>query len=130
MENNGFKYTYSAPTEQERREITSIRQQYVSEESGGGKLARLRYLDSRVRNIPTAVSLVFGVVGLLIFGLGLTCVLEFSKITLGIILAAVGVVPIAIAYPIHSALSRHYRKKHGDEIIKLSDELLGEGDAD
>ena len=124
-DDNKFSYTYSAPTEEERREIDSIRQRYVKQERNEeSKLERLRKLDGKVRNPATIIALVFGIVGLLTFGLGLTSVLEWNLRTEGIVLMIVGFIPVALAYPIHGLILARNRKKYGDEIVKLTEELL------
>ena len=125
-DNNKFSYTYSAPTEAERREIESIRRQYKEENNEENKLARLKKLHSGVIGRATVVSLVFGVVGLLIFGLGMSLVLEFQMTVVGIIVSMVGVVPIILAYPIYNVIMNRGKKKYGEEILRLSKELLGE----
>lgn len=126
MDNNKFTYTYSAPTEEERREIESIRRQYKAEPKEESKVERLRSLHSRVVGSATAISLAVGIVGTLIFGAGIAFVLEFDMITIGIILAAVGVAPISLAYPIYKRVISRGKNKYGDEIIRLSDQLLVE----
>lgn len=124
-DDNKFSYTYSAPTEEERREIDSIRQRYVKQERNEeSKLERLRKLDGKVRNPATIIALVFGIVGLLTFGLGLASVLEWNLWTEGIVLMIVGFIPVALAYPIHGLILARNRKKYGDEIVKLTEELL------
>lgn len=126
-DDNKFSYTYSAPTEEERREIDSIRQRYVKQERNEeSKLERLRKLDGKVRNPATIIALVFGIVGLLTFGFGLTSVLEWNLWTEGIVLMIVGFIPVALAYPIHGLILARNRKKYGDEIIKLTEELLSD----
>lgn len=72
MGNKEFNYTYKAPTEEERREIESIKRQYEEPKIEEGKLERLRKLNNYVNGQATALALVSGVLGLLIFGLGLT----------------------------------------------------------
>ena len=121
-----FKYTYSAPTEEERLEIESIKRQYEPKEKLETKLDKLRNLDKKVKMFPLILSLTFGIVGTLVFGLGLTLVLEWNRIILGIIVATLGLIPISIAYPTHSIIYRKNKEKYADEIIKLSDELLNE----
>lgn len=121
-----FKYTYSAPTEEERLEIESIKRQYEPKEKLETKLDKLRNLDKKVKIFPLILSLTFGIVGTLIFGLGLTLVLEWNRIILGIIVATLGLIPISIAYPTYSIIYRKNKEKYADEIIKLSDELLNE----
>ena len=126
----GFSYTYSAPTEEERREIEGIRSAYMPPSLRDGKMERLRELDSRVRNMPSAAAIAVGVVGLLIFGGGLSlCLVEYSaaKLVAGIVLCAAGIAAMLLAKPVHSRISRRMKAKYGQEILKLSEELLGEG---
>lgn len=129
MENdqNKFEYTYSAPTERERREILSIRRQYEDEtETTSGKMKRLRRLDSLVRQRCIAYALSVGVIGCLIFGMGLTSILEFAVWALGVPLCVVGAIVMALAYPLHSFVRKRYKAKYGEEILRLSEELLGQ----
>lgn len=119
-----FEFNYSAPTNEERREIENIRQSYLPDTKAEGKLERLRKLDRRVKNIPTATSVSIGVMGLLIFGLGLSMVLEWSILLWGIIVGVIGVAVAVVAYPIYWAISKHLKNKHSKEILDLSKELL------
>lgn len=126
MDNKEFNYTYSASTEAERRVVADIKKQY---ESGGGsedKVERIKALDRRVRGIPMAASISCGVVGTLIFGLGMATVLEWGNIPVGIAISVLGLPFVALAYPLNNFLLRRLRAKHGPEIIKLSNEILGE----
>ena len=125
---NGFSYTYSAPTENERRQIESIRRQYVTKEYKEDKAERVRMLHARVVNSATAISLIFGVVGLLVFGVGMTCVLEWDRVVIGVLIGALGALIMAPAYPIYNYVLNKNKKKYGEEIVRLSDELLGEGE--
>ena len=127
MENKQFNYTYRAPTEEKRREIESIKRQYEAPKTEEGKLERLRKLNNYVNGLATAVSLVFGVIGLLIFGLGLAMVLEWSLLIWGILVMVVGIPPIAIAYPLYNKILKRNKEKYGKEILQLSEELLNEG---
>ena len=123
--NNTFEYTYSAPTEEEKRQIASIRRQYENTlESGESKVERIKYLDAKVRNTANIVSLALGIAGCLIFGLGLTMVLEWQKILWGIALMGVGCIPTILAYPVHQWLFEKGKKKYGEEILRLSEEIL------
>lgn len=125
MENKEkFTYTYSAPTEAERREIESIRRQYKPDEKVPSKVERLRQLHSKVVGRANAWAIILGVIGTLIFGLGMSMTLEFGELAGGIIVAAIGIIPIAVAFPVYKAVMKAGQKKYGEEILKLSDELL------
>ncbi len=126
--NNKFNYKYIAPTEEERKEIDSIRRQYAPQEKTETKLERLRRLDGHVKNTAIIWSLVLGVVGTLVFGLGLTMILEWSMLNWGILLMAVASIPMAIAYPVYKLTLNKGKAKYGDEILRLSEELLNESE--
>lgn len=125
MENKDkFSYTYSAPTEAERREIESIRRQYKPDDKTQGKVERLRQLHSKVVTRANIWAIALGVVGILIFGAGFSLVLEFGEHVAGIIIASVGIIPTAVAFPVYKAVIKAGQRKYGEEIIRLSDELL------
>ena len=110
--NNQFNFKYTAPTEEERKEIDSIRRQYAPQEKTETKLERLRRLDGLVKNTAIIWSLVFGVVGMLIFGLGLTMILEWVIWLWGIVLMVIGSVPMAIAYPVYKGVLKKYKNRN------------------
>lgn len=128
MENNNEKleYSYSAPTEEEKEYIKGIRRQYVSEEKETSKFEQLKMLNNKVNNPPTIVALIIGIIGLLIFGTGMTMVLEWALLVWGIAVSAVGAIPILISYPIYKSVLKKRKEKYGDEILRLSEELLGD----
>ena len=62
-----FSYTYSA---KEQEEINRIRKKYMAEEN---KMEQLRRLDAGVTEKATAVSIIVGIAGALIMGIGMCC---------------------------------------------------------
>ena len=125
---NQFNFRYTAPSEEERKEIDSIRRQYSPQEQTETKLERLRRLDSLVKNTAIIWSLCLGVIGTLIFGLGLTMILEWNIWLGGIVLMVIGSIPMAIAYPVYKLALNKGKAKYGEEILRLSEELLNEKD--
>ncbi len=120
-----FNYSYSAPTEKERAEIENIKKQYISKENvQKTKLDRLRELHGKVKNPAIIIGVTIGVMGLLIFGSGLAMALEFSMVVWGIIVSAVGIVVMCVNYPLYKYIIKLGKAKYGDEILKLTDELL------
>lgn len=121
-----FNYTYSAPTESERMEIESIKNQYIQKSPHEEKYIKIKKLDNIVKNVPTCVSLIVSIAGLLVFGLGFTLILEWNKLILGIGICLVGVVLMIVAYPLYTKTLAILKHKYGEQIIKLSEELLNE----
>ncbi len=119
-----FDYTYKAVSENERKEIEYIKRQYQPDPQLDG-LARLRKLDNKVKGCAMSAGLVAGVVGTLLFGGGMALVLEFAMVALGIVLCVLGIPPIALAYPLYKKVLARGKAKYGDEIIALTNQLLG-----
>lgn len=128
MDKNKFNFTYSAPTKTEREEIEDIRNDYLPKSESVTKLERLKKLDWLVKNIPVVTSLTIGIVGILIFGLGLTMILEWNIMVWGIIISAISMAPMVLAYPVYLRVKARLTAKHKDEILSLSEELLNERD--
>ena len=130
-ENKGFQYTYSA---KEQAELKRIRDKYTAPAEVEDKMARLRRLDASVTNTAQAVALVFGVIGTLILGFGMSLVMtELAEslgisgdaaMVIGIIVGIVGGILASLAYPIYNAIVKAKRKKLAPEIIRLTDELM------
>lgn len=125
---NRFEYTYSAPTVNERREIESIKRQYVPAQEKEDKLENLRNLNKRVMQPPIILGLVTGVIGTLVFGMGMTMVLEWGIIVWGVIVGIIGAAIVAAAYPVYCAILKRNKKKYGRLIIELSNELLNKNE--
>lgn len=134
MENNnreGFNYTYSA---KEQEEIKAIREKYSKPVESEDKMAQLRRLDRSVTQKATVVSLIFGTIGALILGFGMSLfmsnlgdILGVSgsvAILIGIIVGIVGIILVCIAYPLYNRIARKARVKIAPEIIRLTDELM------
>jgi len=132
MENKeSFNYTYSA---KEQEEIKAIRKKYAVQEKTEDKMAQLRRLDAAVTQKATSVSLVFGVIGALILGMGMSLAMtDIGKIIglaggmamlIGILIGIVGIVLVSVAYPIYNSIIKKEREKIAPEIIRLTDELM------
>jgi hypothetical protein len=124
-----FEYNYSAPTSEERQEIESIRNQYLPKNEVEIKLETLKKLDNKVKNIPLVFGLTFGIVGTLMFGLGMTFFLEWVEYWyFGIPFSLLGLIMVSVTYYLYIKISNNLKDKYGKEIIKISNELLDEKD--
>lgn len=126
MENNSFEYTYSAERQQE---IEAIRKKYLPQEED--KMEQLRRLHSIPTQKAQAASIAIGVVGTLILGTGMSlCMTELGAalghlaMVTGIAVGILGLILVALAYPLYNFVLRKDRRRIAPEILRLSDELL------
>lgn len=119
-DNTKFEYTYSA---KQQEEIEAIRKKYMPQEED--KMELLRRLDRKVESSGTAIGIAFGVIGLLIFGGGMSmCLVGSSAMFIpGILVGLVGIVPMVLAYPMYKKVIEAKRKELAPQIIALTDEL-------
>ena len=127
--NTSFKYTYSA---NEQEEIKRIRQKYQPQEED--KMTRLRRLDAKVTEKATTAALSIGIIGALVMGTGMSLVMTDLGVILGIpvvfsvivgvITGLLGIILVALAYPMYNRVIKKEREKIAPEILKLTEELM------
>lgn len=117
--NETFNYTYSSV---HREEIEKIRNKYIQEQEDD--LSELRRLDSYITNTATYASIFVGILGVLVFGTGLSLILSFSKFILGFIVGFLGLVIMGSGLLVNRILLTKLREKYGKRILELSDKLL------
>lgn len=121
-----FHYTYSA---QQQEEIKRIRKKYAAPEEN--KMEQLRKLDQRATQKAQAWAIALGVIGALILGTGMSFAmtdlsgfLGGTAIFIGIPVGIVGIVLVALAYPVYNRTLKKERQRIAPEILRLTDELL------
>lgn len=127
MENKeGFSFTYSA---QQQKEVEAIRKKYLPREED--KMEQLRKLHAVPTQKAQAASLAVGVVGALIMGTGMSlamteigAALGSLAMVIGILVGIVGMVLVALAYPLYNRVLKKQREKIAPEILRLTEELL------
>ena len=127
MENKEeFSFTYSA---QQQKEIEAIRNKYLPKEAD--KMEQLRKLHAIPTQKAQAASLAVGIIGALIMGTGMSlamtdigAALGSLAMILGIAVGIVGMVLVALAYPLYNRVLKKQREKIAPEILRLSEELL------
>ena len=121
MENTTFNYTYSAAR---NKEVENIRKKYMPKEES--KLEKLKKLDLRVQMAGTIEGLCFGIIGALVFGVGLCFFLEVftGAAWLTALLMVLGAVIMIPAYPIYKKIALKTRTELTPEILRLSEEII------
>lgn len=121
QDNKRFEYTYSA---KQQEEIEKIRKKYMPKEQD--KLEELKRLDQEVTRLGTAAGITLGVIGLLIFGAGMSMTLAGTSIMFvpGILTGIAGFAVMAVAYPVYVKVTERQRKKIAPQILELTEQLM------
>jgi len=127
MENKDeFSFTYSA---EQQKEIEAIRKKYLPQEAD--KMEQLRKLHAVPTQKAQTASLTVGIIGALIMGTGMSLAmtdigsaLGSLAMVIGILVGIVGIVLVALAYPLYNRVLKKQREKIAPEILQLSEELL------
>lgn len=126
MKDHTFEYTYSP---QRQQEVEAIRKAYLPKEED--KMTELRRLHAIPTQKAEALSLAVGIIGALILGTGMSlCMTElgaalgYLAMVIGILVGVLGLVMVALAYPLYRSVKRKERQRIAPEILKLTEELL------
>ena len=119
-EETTFSYSYSA---KENKEIQEIRKRYLPQSES--KFEELKRLDRQVQTAGQTQSLCVGIIGCLIFGLGMCLTLQVigESIALGVVLGIIGSAVMLCAYPVFRFISGKVRNQLAPRILELTDEL-------
>ena len=107
-----------------------IASEYAPKEAG--KIVALKKLDALAKRGAHIFAYTFGTASALVFGTGMCFCMEVLPVTgalamlLGLILGVIGTALMIIAYPIYKKITEARKNKLAPEIIKLSNEILGQ----
>ena len=128
-QNRNFDFTYSAAQQQE---IENIRSKYLpKEEREEDKMQTLRRLHNSAGQKALRWAIIWGTIGTLIMGTGMSLVMtelgallgKFGLV-IGIAIGLVGIVLVALAYPLYNRILKKERARIAPQILRLSEELL------
>lgn len=115
-----YEYTYSS---QQQKEVEAIRKKYLPKEED--KMEMLRSLDRKAEKPGCIASIVLGVVGSLVLGVGMCCCMVWGGILFipGIIIGILGMVLAGLAYPVYRKITTEKRALYAEQILALTREL-------
>lgn len=118
-----FRYNYSAA---QNKEIQAIRNKYLPPQES--KLDELRRLDRYVQSAGMIQALSVGILGCLVFGLGMCLAMQVigHNVAFGAALGFCGMVIMIFAYPVYRSVFRKVKEKYKARILALVAELCGE----
>ncbi len=120
-EKKTYSYSYSAA---ENNEIKRIRDKYTEPDEREAKLEQLRRLDASVHNKAAATSLAIGIIGALLLGFGMSCIMVYNWLVIGMTVGIIGIIITIIAYPVYKIKAEKIRKEIAPDILNLTDELI------
>lgn len=111
--------------------VQKIRTQYT--EKDHTDLDELKKLDAKVKRPANVFSYIFGSIGAIVMGSGMSLVMTDIGATVGIsdplipgiVIGTVGMIMAIINYPIFKCILTSRRKKYAESIIAISDKLIG-----
>lgn len=112
----------SNPAKNSAAKAEAIRKQYM--ERGTTKLDELTALDSKVKTPGMVISSIIGVLGALIMGAGMSNVMVWDNMTLGLALGIPGLLMLVLVYPIYSGITNHRKKKYAQRVMDLSAAII------
>lgn len=127
MENKeNFHFTYSAA---QQLEIENIRKKYLPESED--KMTTLRRLHNAASQKARIWAITLGVIGALILGTGMSLIMtELGSLLgayalgVGVGLGLIGLILVALAYPIYNRILKKERRRIAPQILQLTEELL------
>ena len=107
-----------------------IRTQYVEKEQT--ELDELKALDAKVKHPATVFAYLFGCIGAIIMGSGMSLIMTeigerigiTDAMVLGITVGAVGLLMTLINFPIYKRILGARRQKYADKILELSEKII------
>lgn len=111
--------------------VQKIRTQYTEKEHT--QLDALKELDAKVKRPANVFAYIFGIISVIIMGCGMSLVMTDIGTTLGmtdtmapgIIIGIAGLALTIINYPIYKGILNSRKKKYADQILALSEKIMG-----
>ncbi len=121
MDVNGFSYRYS---KSESEEMKELRDKYVPREKTN--LEKIREIDQAVTRDSGILAYTIGIVSALILGLGMCMTMVWQSLFIpGICIGLIGIVGVAITYPLYRSKVGKLRRANSEKVRQLSAEANG-----
>ncbi|MBQ8410413.1 MAG: dihydropteridine reductase [Ruminiclostridium sp.] len=113
--------------------VQKIRTQYMEKDSSEKELDMLRELDAEVKCPANVFGYVFGSIGAIVMGAGMSLVMTDigtvigmeNTMVIGIVIGVIGMVMAIVNYPIYKKILASRREKYADRILQLSEKIMG-----
>jgi len=114
--------------------VQKIRTQYTEKQHT--ELDELKALDAKVKRPANIFAYIFGTLGAIVMGAGMSLVMTdigailglANTMVPGIIVGVVGLVMVCCNYSIYNAILNSRKKKYGPQILELSQKLMDQAE--
>lgn len=114
--------------------VQKIRTQYMENDSSKQNLDKLRALDAEVKRPANIFGYVFGSIGAIVMGAGMSLVMTdigaqlgiSNPMPIGVIIGIIGMAMAIVNYPIFKAILSSRKNKYADRILSLSEKIMRE----
>lgn len=112
--------------------VQKIRTQYTEKEHS--QVDALKKLDAKVKRPVNVFAYIFGGIGAIIMGSGMSLVMSdignvlgmTSPMLPGVIIGVIGIAMLLANYPIYKGLLSSRKKKYAGQVLALSNKIMGE----
>lgn len=112
--------------------VQKIRTEYTEKEHT--QLDALKAMDAKVKRPANVFAYVFGSIGAIIMGSGMSLVMTEigtmvgmqSPMIPGMIIGVIGLIMVIANYTIYKKILGGRKQKYADQILRMSDEIMGE----
>lgn len=116
--------------------VQKIRTQYMEKDSTEKDLDLLRELDAEVKLPANVFGYIFGSIGAIIMGAGMSLVMTdigtqvgiSNPMPIGIVIGVIGMFMAIINYPVYKSILSSRKEKYADRILSLSEKLINKGE--
>lgn len=112
------------PIKEDAAKAEAIRRRYM--EKGTTKLDQLQALDAKVKTPALVVASMLGVIGCLVMGTGMSNIMVWDNMTVGLALGIPGLVVLALIWPIYKTILKSRKRKYAPQIMELSGKIIDE----
>lgn len=114
--------------------VQKIRTQYMEKDVAQKELDLLRELDAEVKRPANVFGYVFGSIGAVIMGAGMSLVMTDigaqlgigNTMPVGIIIGVIGMLMAIVNYPIYKRILTSRKARYADRILSLSEKIMAE----
>lgn len=113
----------------DKKYIEKIISKYEISNKEESNLDKLKRLHKKAKNGAIIFAYIFGIVGALIMGFGMSVAMEVifpNLMWMGIIVGVIGMLISLINYPIYKKMINNGKRKYSNQILELSKTLLNE----